>query len=65
MDELYSDWKVIVAPEKVCHSTKGLRTEVLWVNYDINNIYLKAAAFEDRNLYAIGHLQASLIKQIR
>lgn len=38
MDELYGDWKVIVAPEKVCHSTKGLRTEVLWANYDVNNI---------------------------
>ncbi|BAZ14012.1 D12 class N6 adenine-specific DNA methyltransferase [Calothrix sp. NIES-4071] len=37
MDELYGDWKAIAAPEKTCHSTKGLRTEVLWVNYDIDN----------------------------
>ena len=36
MDELYGDWKEIAAPEKVCHSTKGLRTEVLWINYDID-----------------------------
>jgi DNA adenine methylase len=35
MEELYSDWKFIAAPAKVCHSTKGLRTEVLWMNYDI------------------------------
>jgi len=35
MDELYGDWNVIKAPTKVCHSTKGLRTEVLWVNYDV------------------------------
>ncbi|OKH43582.1 DNA methyltransferase [Calothrix sp. HK-06] len=38
MDELYGDWKTITAPEKVCHSTKGLRTEVLWINYDVNSI---------------------------
>jgi DNA adenine methylase len=38
MEKLYGDWKVITAPEKVCHSTKGLRTEVLWVNYDVNSI---------------------------
>jgi hypothetical protein len=41
MDELYGDWKVITAPEKVCHSTKGLRTEVLWINYDINTLSQK------------------------
>jgi DNA adenine methylase len=39
MDELYADWKVIAASEKACHSTKGLRTEVLWVNYDINSTF--------------------------
>lgn len=38
MEELYGDWKSIVAPTKACHSTKGLRTEVLWVNYDIGNV---------------------------
>lgn len=37
MNELYSDWKVIQAPEKTCHSTKGLRTEQLWVNYELND----------------------------
>ena len=41
MDELYGDWKVIAAPQKVCHSTKGLRTEVLWINYDINTLSQK------------------------
>ena len=40
--ELYGDWKVIEAPAKTCHSTKGIRTEVLWVNYNIeNNNYSK------------------------
>ncbi len=33
MDELYGDWHSIEDPEKNCHSVKGLRTEVLWVNY--------------------------------
>lgn len=35
LDELYSDWHYIEAPEKNCHSVKQPRTEVLWVNYAI------------------------------
>lgn len=38
MEELYGNWKSIAAPTKACHSTKGLRTEVLWVNYEVDNI---------------------------
>lgn len=38
MEELYSDWQCIEAPAKVCHSTKGLRTEVLWINYDLEKV---------------------------
>jgi DNA adenine methylase len=34
MDELYSDWQHVEAPEKMCHSVKQARKEVLWVNYD-------------------------------
>lgn len=34
MDELYSDWLYIEAPEKLCHSVKAPRREVLWLNYD-------------------------------
>lgn len=37
MSELYSDWNMIEAPVKACHSTKGLRKELLWINYDLNN----------------------------
>ena len=33
MDELYADWKCFEATEKACHSSKGSRTEALWVNY--------------------------------
>jgi DNA adenine methylase len=43
MDKLYGDWNYIEAPSKKAHSTntgannnKQSRTEILWVNYDIN-----------------------------
>ena len=35
MNKLYSDWKSIEAPVKMCHSKKTPRQEVLWVNYEI------------------------------
>ncbi|GIV20945.1 MAG: DNA methyltransferase [Armatimonadota bacterium] len=35
MDELYGDWKCILAPVKTCHSVKQPRQEALWVNYSI------------------------------
>ncbi|GMO35578.1 MAG: DNA adenine methylase [Termitinemataceae bacterium] len=40
MDELYpsNKWSKIYAPLKTIHSTKDVRQEVLWVNYDIKNI---------------------------
>ncbi|OFW27600.1 MAG: DNA methyltransferase [Acidobacteria bacterium RIFCSPLOWO2_02_FULL_59_13] len=34
MDELFKGWKCVEAPEKICHSVKTARREVLWVNYD-------------------------------
>lgn len=34
MDELYSDWHIVEAPAKMCHSVKSERTEVLWMNYE-------------------------------
>jgi DNA adenine methylase len=33
MDELYGDWHQIESKEKVTHTVKTARTEVLWVNY--------------------------------
>jgi len=33
MDKLYKNWKCVEAPEKMCHSSKALRTEALWMNY--------------------------------
>jgi DNA adenine methylase len=40
MDKLYprSKWRKFVSPEKTIHSTKGKRSEVLWVNYDPSGI---------------------------
>lgn len=35
MNELYHDWRFAEAPEKMCHSSKGARTEVVWFNYDV------------------------------
>lgn len=37
MNELYPEgkWRKILGPEKVIHSTKGIRQECLWVNYEI------------------------------
>lgn len=35
MDELYNDWHIVEAPEKLCHSVKTKRTEVLWLNYEL------------------------------
>jgi DNA adenine methylase len=43
MDELYptSKWTKIYSPEKIIHSTKDIRQEVLWVNYDLRKIKQK------------------------
>ena len=35
MDELYGDWHVVEGPEKLVHSVKEMRQEVLYVNYDV------------------------------
>lgn len=36
MNDLYPSprWRKIVGPERTNHATKGMRTEILWVNYD-------------------------------
>lgn len=38
LDELYRDWHCIEADPKNCHTVKQLRTEVLWVNYEIEGM---------------------------
>ena len=41
MEKLYpaKKWRKVFAPQKIIHSTKDLRQEVLWVNYNINEFY--------------------------
>ena len=39
MDELYGCWNRIEAPEKMCHSSKSPRREVLWTNYQAEEEY--------------------------
>ncbi len=38
MNSLYKDWRKIAAPFKNCHSVKTPRREVLWINYDLEEI---------------------------
>jgi DNA adenine methylase len=33
MDSLYAGWRCAEAPSKKCHSSKGSRSEALWMNY--------------------------------
>lgn len=35
MTELYGDWQMIEAAEKMTHTVKTLRREVLWINYSL------------------------------
>jgi DNA adenine methylase len=35
MDELYGDWQRVESKEKIIHSVKTTRTEVLWINYKL------------------------------
>ncbi|HEX8283291.1 MAG TPA: DNA adenine methylase [Pyrinomonadaceae bacterium] len=35
MDELYGDWPRIESEEKIIHSVKTTRKEVLWINYEL------------------------------
>lgn len=50
MDELYppGKWTKIYSPEKVIHSTKDIRQEILWVNYNIEELKTK----NDYSLFA-------------
>lgn len=33
-DELFGDWRRVDAPEKICNSSKSVRRESLWMNFD-------------------------------
>lgn len=50
MDELYpkEKWTKVYSPKKVIHSTKDVRQEVIWINYDLR----KMNTFESLSLFA-------------
>ncbi len=52
MDRLYCDWIRVDANTRLCNSSKGERTESVWVNYDPES-YSKTASYAppDMNLY--------------
>ncbi|MDQ3804599.1 MAG: DNA adenine methylase [Acidobacteriota bacterium] len=58
MDELYGDWRRVESEEKVIHSVKTTRKEVLWMNYEIEG---KAECQPSAHLRRQAHQQPSLI----
>ncbi len=58
MDELYGDWQRVESKEKVIHSVKTTRTEVLWINYELEE---KAECQPTPRRHRQAHQQASLI----
>jgi DNA adenine methylase len=52
MDRLYRDWIRVDANTRLCNSSKGERTESLWVNYDPES-YSQTASYAPpgMNLY--------------
>jgi DNA adenine methylase len=52
MDRLYRDWIRVDANTRLCNSSKGERTESVWVNYDPES-YPQTASYAppDMNLY--------------
>jgi DNA adenine methylase len=58
MDELYGDWQRVESKEKVIHSVKTTRTEVLWINYELEE-RVECQPTPRRRRQA--HQQASLI----
>jgi len=53
MDRLYRDWIRVDANTRLCNSSKGKRTESVWVNYDPESCSQTAAynILPDKNLY--------------
>ena len=41
-DRLYKDWTCIEADERIIHSVKELRREVLWINYSLKDTQVNA-----------------------
>ncbi|HEU5227940.1 MAG TPA: DNA adenine methylase [Ktedonobacteraceae bacterium] len=57
MDKLYANWQCFQAVPKNCHTSKGERTEVLWVNYEIE----EAAICQVQQIFLDQSMQESLV----
>ena len=57
MDELYGDWQRVESKEKIVHSVKTARTEVLWINYELE----EKTKYQPSPRRRQAHQQASLI----
>jgi DNA adenine methylase len=55
-NELYSDWNRTEAPERQIHSSKAIRQEVLWTNYDLATAKKKQIPIQ----YSNGHTKRQL-----
>jgi DNA adenine methylase len=43
MNRLYGDWRRIESQPRTAHSIKQLRTEILWINYELEQIKIPSA----------------------
>jgi hypothetical protein len=53
MDRLYCDWQRVDAVTRLCHSTKGERTESVWLNFDPKEMPPSPATADERNMYLL------------
>jgi DNA adenine methylase len=53
MDQLYADWRRVDAETRLCNSSKGERTESVWLNYDPAAPHEPAVPDENGNLYLL------------
>jgi DNA adenine methylase len=58
MDELYGDWQTIESEEKLVHSVKTARREILWVNYSVKEV----GRWQNQNRRQTKAIQQSFLK---
>jgi DNA adenine methylase len=58
MDELYGDWQTIESEERIVHSVKTSRREILWVNYSMKEI----GRWQNQSRRQVKAIQQSFLK---
>jgi DNA adenine methylase len=53
MERLYGDWRRVDADTRLCNSSKGERTESLWMNYDLSKLPAPVCVDESGNRYLL------------